>query len=321
MNNIFITGGTGFLGTHLTNNLKDEHNVTVLIRDHKPKSYFYSLGLDKEVNIVKGDFTNGQLIKRVLTEHEIDTVFHLGAQSIVNAGNTSPIGTFESNIKGSWEVLDACRIADVDRVVVASSDKAYGTHDELPYSEYMALKGEHPYDVSKSCMDLITQSYYKTYGLSTSITRCANLYGAGDYNFSRLIPRLVRSVFTNEEITLRGKGLMERDFLYVSDAVRAYKMLAQKNDIETRGQAFNFGNGEPIQIKTVVEELEKAINKKLNIKIVSQAQNEILSQYLDSQKAKEVLDWKPLVNLHHGLKHTFDEYSKYKNNFLRGHNE
>ncbi len=319
MNNIFITGGMGFVGTHLVHHLTDKgYNVTVLARDHKPKSYFYSLRLNHRTNIVKGDLMNGRLLTRTLNEYEIDTVFHLGAQSIISAGNKSPIGTFETNIKGTWELLDACRICDTERVVVASSDKAYGSHDTLPYSEHMTLKGEHPYDVSKSCMDLISQSYYKTYGLPVSITRCANIYGGGDYNFSRLIPKLIRSSFTGEKVTIRGSGLMERDFLFVGDAILAYEKLANnKNGI---GESFNFGCGKPIKIIDVVCALQEVMQNELNIEVINDAKNEISKQYLDSQKAKEILNWSPAVDLKTGLDLTYLSYLETKYNFLNDEN-
>ncbi len=321
--NVFVTGGTGFIGTNLVQSLIDDGaNVTVLVRDHKPKSYFYTLGLDKEVNMVNGDLTNGRLLIRILNEYEIDTVFHLAAQSIVTAGNKSPLSTFETNIKGTWELLEACRVCDTKRVVVASSDKAYGTHDELPYSEHMALKGEHPYDVSKSCMDLLAQCYYKTYGLRVAITRCANIYGPGDYNFSRLIPKLIRASFTNEEVEIRGGGQMERDFMYINDAVNAYKTLAMNLDRDdVAGQAFNFGWSEPIKIINVAREFEKIVGTKLNFKIEQNVSNEISKQYLDSQKAKEILGWEPLVNLINGLKRSHELYNACKNDFLKEQNE
>ncbi len=315
--NVFVTGGMGFLGTQLVYSLiQDGANVTVLVRDHKPKSYFYTLGLDKEVNMVSGDITNGRLLKRILNEHEIDTVFHLAAQSIVSAGNKSPVGTFETNIKGTWELLDACRLCDIKRVVVASSDKAYGTHEELPYNETMALQGKHPYDVSKSCMDLLAQCYHESFGLPVAITRCANIYGGGDYNFSRLIPKLIRSSFTGEEVEIRGGGEMERDFMYVGDAVRAYKMLAMSLDNpDVVGQAFNFGYNTPIRILDVAHIVGHVIGKKLNIKVIENVNNEISKQYLDSQKAKEILGWEPLIGLHEGLRLTLKEYEHKENDF------
>lgn len=312
--NVFVTGGTGFLGSYLTKKLVGEGaNVTALVRDSVPKSNLYN-GVEYEnVNFVYGDLVDYSLIERALVEYEIDTVFHIAAQAIVGVANRNPMSTFESNIRGTWCVLEACRRNPlVKRIVVASSDKAYGDQEQLPYDENMPLQGKHPYDVSKSCTDLIAQSYYATYDLPVCITRCGNLYGGGDLNFNRIVPQTIKSILNGEPPVIRSDGTFIRDYFYVEDAVEAYMLLAEKiKDLNLGGEAFNFGNENKLSVKDVVDKIIKAMNSNLQAVILNQGSNEIKSQYLSAQKAKNVLDWTPTHSIEEGLIKTIDWY---KNN-------
>ena len=241
--NVFITGCTGLLGSWLTMELvKRGANVTGLIRDLVPRSNLNWSGFNDKINIVRGELEDFFVLERTLNEYEIDTVFHLGAQTIVSIANRNPLSTFESNIKGTWNILEACRrVATVSRVVVASTDKAYGEQETLPYDEKFPLLGSHPYDVSKSCADLVSQAYHKTYQLPVCVTRCGNFYGGGDLNFNRIVPGTIKSVLNNETPIIRSDGTYIRDYFYILDAVEAYLLLAEKIDsLDIHGEAFNF---------------------------------------------------------------------------------
>lgn len=315
--NVFVTGGTGFLGSYLVKELVDEGaNVTILVRDVIPKSNLYNGNQYTKLNIVNGELENYKLIERALGEYEIDTIFHLAAQAIVGVANRNPLGTFSANIEGTWNILEAARRSPlIKRVIVASSDKAYGDQEKLPYDEDMPLQGRHPYDVSKSCADLIAQSYYETYKLPVCITRCGNLYGGGDLNFNRIIPQTIKLVLNEQVPVIRSDGSYIRDYFYVEDAVRAYMQLAEKiEEYDLGGQAFNFSNEIQLTVLQLVEKLLKAMGSELKPIILNEGNNEIKHQYLSAKKAREVLAWKPIYTIDEGINKTIEWYKE----FLRG---
>lgn len=312
--NVFVTGATGLLGSWLVKALVDSNaNVVCLIRDIVPKSNLYLNGYYKKVVMVNGCLEDYFLIERTLNEYEMDTIFHLGAQTIVGTANRSPIGTFESNIKGTWNVLEAARSSKlIERIIIASSDKAYGEQEKLPYIEDMPLKGGHIYDVSKSCADLVAQSYYYTYGLPIGITRCGNFYGGGDLNFNRVIPGTTKSVLNNERPVIRSDGKYIRDYIYILDAVEAYLFLAEKLDNPAIRGAFNFSNESQVTVLDVVKMILKLMNREdLEPLILNEAKGEIKHQYLSAGKAREMLGWKPKYDLEKGLKETIEWYKKF----------
>jgi len=307
---VFVTGCTGFLGSWLTMALVDVGaHVVGLVRDEVAFSPLHQSGYRERITAVHGDVTDYAFIERVLNEYEIDAIFHLAAQTIVTIANRAPLSTFETNIKGTWTVLEAARrTPTIGRVVVASSDKAYGIHETLPYTEEAPLWGCHPYDVSKSCADLLARTYAVTYDLPVAITRCANLYGGGDLNWNRIIPGTVRSVINGERPIIRSDGTPVRDYLYVQDSIRAYLMLAEQlEDVE--GQAFNFGMDNPQSVVDVVETII-AISHHPDLEpvILDETENEIQAQYLDSQKADRLLGWTPRYSMEQGLSETFAWY-------------
>ena len=309
--NVFITGCTGLLGSWLTKALVERGaNVTGLIRDLVPKSNLNWSGFDNKINIVRGNLEDYFLLERSLNEYEIDTVFHLAAQTIVTIANRNPISTFEANIKGTWNILEACRRSNlVDRVVFASSDKAYGRQEELPYNESIALQGRHPYDVSKSCADLLCRSYYETYELPVCMTRCGNFYGGGDLNFNRIVPGTIRSVFHNERPVIRSDGTMIRDYFYIEDGAEAYITLAEQiKEKKIAGEAFNFSNEQPLKVTEIVDKVLKVMDSDLKPKILNQASNEIKKQYLSSKKAKKLLNWNPSYTMEESLEKTVNWY-------------
>jgi len=312
--NVFITGCTGFLGSYLAKELvRLEANVTGLVRDVIPKSYLYSGDESKKINTVIGSLEDEPLLERALGEYEIDTVFHVAAQAIVGIANRNPLSTFEANIRGTYNMLEAARRSPlVRRIVVASSDKAYGEQTQLPYTEDMPLKGSHPYDVSKSCTDLIAQAYHKTYGLPVCITRCGNLYGGGDLNFNRIIPQTIRSVIYGEAPVIRSDGSFIRDYFYVEDAVKAYLLLAEKmNDLRLEGEAFNFSNEIQLTVLELVNKILELMESDIEPIILNQGSNEIRHQYLSAQKAREVLGWSPYYTIEEGLKRTIAWYREF----------
>lgn len=312
--NVFVTGCTGFLGSYLVDELvRQGANVTGLVRDFMSNANLYTMGNHKKINIVHGALEDFQVLERALGEYEIDTVFHLAAQAIVGIANRNPISTFTTNILGTWNLLEACRRSPmVKRIVVASSDKAYGDQDKLPYDENMPLQGKHPYDVSKSCADLITQTYYNTYHLPVCITRCGNLYGGGDLNFNRIIPQTIRSVLHNEPPIIRSDGTFIRDYFYVEDAVNAYLLLAERMEEPTlRGEAFNFSNEIQLTVLEVVEKILKMMNSDLKPVILNKGQHEIKHQYLSAEKARNILGWKPLYSIEEGLEKTIKWYANF----------
>ena len=312
---VFVTGCAGLLGSWLSIGLAElGASVVGLIRDEVPFSYLRSSGYYDRIAVVRGDVTDYELVERALNEYEIDTVFHLAAQTIVPIANRSPLSTFESNIKGTWVLLEAARRSSkVTRVVVASSDKAYGVHEELPYTEDAPLLGCYPYDASKACAEFIARTYVTSYGLPVAITRCANLYGGGDLNWSRVFPGTIRSVIRGERPIVRSDGTMLRDYLYVRDAVNGYLTLAERLDEPgVIGEAFNFGMDAP---KTVLEIVQTiiAVSDQLELDpvVLGEAPNEIQAQYLDSSKAKRVLGWMPDYSLEEGLRETVEWYREF----------
>ena len=311
----FVTGGTGLVGSWLTKMLVEAGaNVVCLIRDQVPQSELVRTGLINKVTIVKGDICDRHLMERILGEHEVDTVMHLAAQAIVGIANRNPISTFEANIQGTWNILEACRRSPkVKQIVVASSDKAYGDQLVLPYYENTPLQGIHPYDVSKSCADLITHSYAESYGLPVIITRCGNFYGGGDLNWNRIVPGTIRSILNNERPLIRSDGNFIRDYLYVEDGASAYMSLAQKlaENPKLGGQAFNISNQKPVTVLEIVNLILKSMNSSLIPEIKNEASNEIRNQYLDATKVYEMLKWKPSFDLETGINKTVKWYIDY----------
>ncbi|MFH1055294.1 MAG: GDP-mannose 4,6-dehydratase [Candidatus Altiarchaeota archaeon] len=314
--NVFVTGCTGFLGSWLTKALVDRGaNVTGLIRDWIPKSNLVLTGYNEKVSVVRGAVEDYPLLERTLNEYEIDTVFHLAAQTIVTIANRGPLSTFETNIKGSWSLLEASRRAPlVRRIICASSDKAYGNQIRLPYSEDTPLEGRHPYDVSKSCEDLIARSYFETYGLPVCVTRCGNFFGGGDLNFNRIVPGTIRSVNYGERPLIRSDGKSTRDYIYIEDAVEAYMLLAERmGDKKIHGEALNFSNEKPMTVKGLVERIIKIMGSDLRPVILDEASNEIRHQYLSSKKARKILNWKPHYDFEAGMKRTIEWYVGFLN--------
>ncbi len=313
--NVFITGCTGLLGSWLTKKLvKNGANVIGLIRDLVPKSNLKWSGFQDEIVTVRGEIEDYFVLERILNEYEIETVFHLAAQTIVTIANRNPLSTFEANIKGTWNLLEASRRSPmVERIVLASSDKAYGSQENLPYDEKTALKGTHPYDVSKSCADLLCGSYYQTYGLPVCVTRCGNFYGGGDLNFNRIVPGTILSVTQDKEPIIRSNGQMVRDYFYIEDGAEAYMLLAEKMTKKIHGEAFNFSNEQPMTVLEIVNTILDAMKSDLNPVILNESTNEIEKQYLSAKKAHEILGWKPQYSMDEGLERTIPWYQ----NFLR----
>ncbi len=288
-------------------------NVTGLVRDTVPKSNLYQGEQVKQMNIVEGALEDLDVIERALGEYEIDTVFHLAAQAIVGVANRNPISTFEANILGTWNILEACRRHPlIKRVIVASSDKAYGDQPTLPYDENMPLQGKHPYDVSKSCADLLSHTYFNTYGLPVCITRCGNLYGGGDLNFNRIIPQTIQLVLNGEAPEIRSDGTFIRDYFYIEDAVEAYLLLAEKmEELNLAGEAFNFSNEIQLTVLELVEKILKAMDSDLKPKVLNQGSHEIKHQYLSAEKARKLLNWTPAHTIDEGLEKTIEWYKAF----------
>lgn len=312
--NVFVTGCTGLLGSWLTKALVERGaNVTGLIRDLVPKSNLNWSGFNDKINIVRGEIEDYFLLERTINEYEVDTVFHLAAQTIVTIANRNPLSTFESNIKGTWNILEACRRSSlVKRIVVASSDKAYGDQEKLPYDENTPLEGRHPYDVSKSCSDLLCRAYFETYKLPICVTRCGNFYGGGDLNFNRIVPGTIRSILNNERPIIRSDGTLIRDYFYIEDAVEAYLLLAgMMEELNIQGEAFNFSNEIQVTVLELVNKVIKLMESDLKPKTLNEVTNEIKHQYLSAKKAEEMLGWKPKYTLEEGLKRTIKWYEDF----------
>ena len=305
--NVLITGYEGFLGSHLTRTLLNcgARVCGLDIHTHRKQTILSGKELAK-VRIIKGSVENFSLVSEIIKKHKIEFIFHLAAKSLVGECLREPIKAFSTNIRGTWNILEASRNSNTIKVIViASSDKAYGSHTKLPYKENASLSGSHPYDVSKSCADLIAHTYYNTYGLPVVVTRCGNIFGPGDFNFSRIIPDAVRSAIMNKKLIIRSDGKFIRDYIYVDDVVNAYLSLSEKfQRLKLDGKAFNFSYEKPISVLELVKIIYYLTGKELNYKILDQAKYEIKKQYLLSKKAKEILGWKPRFTLEEGLKKT-----------------
>lgn len=313
----FVTGATGLLGGWLVRRLVAEGaGVVALVRDGVPSAMLHE---EPSARIVRGDVEDGACIERALNEYAVDTVFHLAAQTIVGTANRNPASTFETNVAGTWRLLEACRRSPwVSSVVVASSDKAYGEQPILPYVEETPLQGRHPYDVSKSCADLIAQSYAHTYGMPVCVTRCGNLFGGGDLNFNRLVPGTIRSLLRGEPPVIRSNGRFLRDYFYVEDAAGAYLRLAEclARDAALGGEAFNFGTDRPMTALAMVEAILDAMDSNLRPLILDEARGEIPDQHLDCRKAHRLLDWSGGLPLDEALRRTVAWYAAHERRLL-----
>jgi CDP-glucose 4,6-dehydratase len=315
MSSVFVTGGYGLLGTWLVRALLERGDRVVVLRRDEPSATALTIeGLEERCEVVPGDVTDSATIERTLGDYDVDTVFHLAAQTLVGTANRSPVPTFETNIRGTWVVLEACRRLEVARVVVAASDKAYGSHDELPYREEFALQPRFPYDVSKAATDLIARSYFHTYGLPVAVTRFANLYGGGDLNFSRLVPEAVAAAIQGRRPVIRSDGSPERDFLYVADAAAAYLAIADAlNGDGAAGEAFNAGSGRPQSVLEVVSTVCQVAGTDVEPDVRGQGvpDGEIDRQYVDATKLRELSGWEPAHDLAAGLRETVAWYREH----------
>ncbi|HEX8464359.1 MAG TPA: GDP-mannose 4,6-dehydratase [Abditibacterium sp.] len=313
---VFITGASGLLGGHLTARLIElGANITVLTRDWRPETVFARDQLFSRVTSVHGDIRDTDLLQRILSEYEIETVFHLAAQTLVGPANADPLTTFETNIAGSWRLFEAARIMpNPPQIILASSDKAYGEQETLPYREDARLEGRQPYAVSKSCADLIAQTYAATYGLPVAITRCGNFYGGGDLNWNRIVPGTIRSAFRGQRPVIRSDGSHLRDYIYVLDGVSAYLAMGEAlaQNPKLAGEAFNFGHNAPVSVLELVKAVLKACDREdLTPDVRNEAKNEILNQSLDATKAREMLNWTPKFELEDGLRETVKWYREF----------
>ena len=309
----FVTGATGFVGAHIVRFLVENGaRVVCLQRDAVRVNSLDVFDLRRRVTVIQGAVEDYDLMARILNEYEIEAVFHLAAQALVGAANRSPLSTFEANIRGTYSLLEACRVSEtVKRIVVASSDKAYGSHKTLPYEEDFPLQGRFPYDVSKTCTDLLAQSFAHSYDLPVAITRSANIYGPGDMNLSRIIPGTILSVLQNERPIIRSDGTPVRDFIFADDIAQAYLLLAENID-EIKGEAFNFGSGEPVQMLALVEKIVRLMDKESEldplIMLKTKIEREIDAQYLGAEKIFKKFGWKPATGLDQGLTKTIEWY-------------
>jgi CDP-glucose 4,6-dehydratase len=314
---VLVTGATGLVGGWLTKRLLAVGaDVVCLVRDWVPQSQAVLSGALERAKVVRGDISDRDKIERTLGEYEITTVFHLAAQAVVGVANRNPISTFESNIAGTWNVLEACRRSPlVKAVVVASSDKAYGSHEKLPYTEESPLTGRHPYDVSKSCADLIAQAYGATYELPVVITRCGNFYGGGDLHWNRIVPGTVRSVLRGQRPLIRSNGKFVRDYFYVEDGAAAYMLIAERLLDDSNkmlfGKAYNLSNEIAVTVSDLVSLILEKMNSGLLPDIRNEASNEIECQYLNAERARQELGWRPLFTLEEGLTETIHWYRQF----------
>jgi CDP-glucose 4,6-dehydratase len=310
-----VTGATGLVGGWVVRRLLDAGaQVVCLVRDWVPGCELVRGRLVEQTVVVRADVRDQAALERALGEYEIDTVIHLAAQTIVGIANRNPVSTFEANVQGTWALLEACRRSPrVKQIVVASSDKAYGDQEKLPYDETTPLEGRHPYDVSKSCADLIAQAYATTYGLPLAITRCGNFYGGGDLNWNRIVPGTIRSLLRGQRPVIRSDGLSVRDYFYVEDGAAAYLMLAERlaADASLRGQAFNFSNEIQVTVLDLVRRIARLMSSAQEPDVRNEATNEIRHQYLSAAKARQVLGWAPLFDLDEGLWRTIGWYQEH----------
>jgi CDP-glucose 4,6-dehydratase len=306
-----VTGATGLVGGWLVRRLLAAGaEVVCLVRDWVPQSELVSSGMLEQVRSVRGDVRDQALLERVLGQYEITSVFHLAAQTIVPVANRNPVATFETNVGGTWALLEACRRSPlVGQVVVASSDKAYGDQEKLPYDESTPLRGRHPYDVSKSAADLISQSYAITYGLPVCVTRCGNFYGGGDLNWSRIVPGTIRSVLRGQRPVIRSDGRFVRDYFYVEDGAAAYTFMAEQlaQDPDLRGAALNFSNEQPMTVLEIVDRVLRVMGSDLQPEVRCEAANEIRDQYLSAARVR-ALGWAPIFEIDQALERTVAWY-------------
>jgi CDP-glucose 4,6-dehydratase len=310
----FVTGATGFVGAHVAQKLVEAGaRVVCLQRDGVRANSLDLFDLRRRVTVINGSVEDFALIERTINEYEIEAVFHLAAQAIVGAANRSPISTFEANIRGTYALLEACRLSPlVKRVVVASSDKAYGTHQDLPYTEDYPLHGLFPYDASKACTDILARSYAHSFATPVAVSRFANIYGPGDMNLSRIIPGTIISVLRDQPPVIRSDGTPIREFVYVDDVANGYLSLAEKID-EVIGEAFNFGAGEQVTMLDLVERIIKLSGKNLrpNVLLQRKIEREIDAQYLSSEKVEKRLGWRAKTGLDEGLRLTMEWYREH----------
>ena len=318
----FVTGATGLVGSWLVRLLLERGaDLVCLVRDEVPQSELCRGGAIERVKVVYGDVTDQKLLERVLGEYEIDTVFHLAAQTIVGVANRNPLSTFDTNIAGTWRLLEACRRSpSVRQIVAASSDKAYGAVDRLPYDEETPLRGQHPYDVSKSCADLIAYSYAHTWALPVAVTRCGNFFGGGDLNWNRIVPGTIRSILRGERPVIRSDGRFVRDYFFVEDGAAAYILLAERlaGDRGLIGRAWNFSYEQPLTVLELVRKILAAMGSSLAPEIRNEAQNEIREQYLSASRARSELGWAPRFTLEEGLERTIAWYREFLQQPTRG---
>jgi len=308
--NILVTGGAGFIGSYLVDRLIKEGKKVVVIDN---LSSGRKENLNKKAKFYKIDIRDPQIFQ-ILKKEKSEGIYHLAAQPIVETAYKNPFETLEANIMGTVNILESCRLKrNLKFIIVASSDKAYGKSKDLPYTEQSPLKGDHPYDVSKTATDLIAQTYFKTYNLPITITRFGNTFGPGDLNFSRIIPGIFKSIIKNEELLIRSDGKMIREYVYVKDIVDGCIKLAQNID-RIKGEAFNFGSKNIFSVIEIIKKIEGILNLKVNYKILNIAKNEIPEQYLDWTKAKEILDWQPNISFEDGIKESFNWYKNFLNN-------
>ena len=310
---VLVTGATGIVGSWLVKELlARQATVVVLVRDADPQSELVRSGDIRRTVVVQGELEDPRAAERAVNEHEVDTIFHLGAQTLVGAAHRNPLATFEANVRGTYNVLDAAHrhAALVQAVVVASSDKAYGESDRLPYTEDMPLDGRHPYEVSKVCAELLSLSYHHTYGVPVAIARCANVYGGGDLNWSRIVPGTIRSLHRSEPPVLRSDGTYVRDYLYVKDAARSYLLLAEALAAgSAAGESFNFGTDSPFTVRSLVDRIAALMGcDGIDPVILDNAVGEIHAQTLDAGKARRQLGWDAAYDLERGLTETIEWY-------------
>ncbi len=313
---VFVTGATGIVGSWLVKDLLSLGAcVVALVQDADPRSELFRSGDIRQVTVVNGALEDFWTLERAINTHDIQVVFHLGAQAIVGTAHRFPLPTFETNIRGTYNLLEVCRLhADmVQRVVIASSDKAYGEQPNLPYIEDMPLNGRHPYEVSKSCADLIAQTYHYTYALPVAIARCGNVYGGGDLNWNRIVPGTVRSLLIRERPIIRSDGSYVRDYIYVQDVARAYINLAESlDDDRVPGEGFNFSMEAPMTVLDLVNVIQRLMGcEDIEPDIRNQAEGEIPSQYLSAAKARTILGWRPQFDLETGLRNTVEWYREF----------
>jgi CDP-glucose 4,6-dehydratase len=312
----FVTGATGLVGSWLVRRLVDSGaDLVCLVRDWVPQSELVRSGVLESVKVVRGDVRDQATIERVLGEYEISTVIHLAAQTIVPIANRNPVSTWETNVQGSWVLLEACRRSPtVKQIIMASSDKAYGDSEVLPYDEDMPLRGRYPYDASKSCSDIIAQSYAASFNLPVVVTRCGNFYGGGDLNWNRIVPGTIRSVLRGERPVIRSDGEYVRDYFYVEDGAAAYMLLAERLAADTTlaGKAFNFSNETQITVLDIARKILELMDSDLEPDVRNEATNEIRHQYLSAERARRELNWKPLFSLDEGLQKTIEWYRSFR---------